>query len=102
MNIQIKQFIEEMSKIPVVRDLPHVSILATPDEIECIADYVERQMRPSRGILGRISARAAVTKLNDGLTVAKVDFDGTDDPDELVAEIRARVWMTIEQREGDR
>jgi hypothetical protein len=102
MNIQIKQFIEEMSKIPVVRDLPHASMNLRPSEIEAFADYVEREMKPSRGILGRIAARAAVNKLNEYLTVAKVDFDGTDDPDEIVAEIRARVWMTIEQREGDR
>jgi hypothetical protein len=101
MNIQIKQFIEEMSKIPVVRDLPHASMNLRPSEIEAFADYVERQMKPSRGILGRIAARAAVNKLNDFLTVEKIDFDGTD-PDEIVAEIRARVWMTIEQREGDR
>lgn len=75
--------------------LPYVSPAATPSEIEHGAWWVEREL--DRG--NSITARAYVTKLNECLSVAKIDFDDCDD---VVEEIRARAWMTQEQHEGDR
>jgi len=89
----VRQFLDKATLAGCV--LPHVSPAATPSEIEHGAWWVERELK--RG--NSITARAYVEKLNECLTVPKIDFDNSDD---VVEEIRARAWMTQEQREGDR
>lgn len=93
MNIQIKHFLDEIEKVRVVRDLPHMDPDITPSQIDHCAWWVERALKEG----DRIGARAAVNKLVEYLD-KEIDFDC----DDLPGTIRWHAEMLREAREWDR